>query len=101
MKFNYQIIEKTDSNGKHLPDYDTLIENASCEEEAEQWRRAKEEDYRPTFNMLVCLKMTCGHWEIFQSIVNYCHDLDEELDILYRHSLESKCTHCICNFCSM
>lgn len=97
-KFNYQIITEKDENGRHIPDYDKLIANASCEEEAAEWRSAKEHKYHPTFNLIVCMKMTCGHWEIFQSIVNYCHDLDDELEMLYRLSLKSKCTHCICHW---
>ncbi len=41
-KFNYQIITEKDENGRHIPDYDKLIANASCEEEAAKWRNAKE-----------------------------------------------------------
>ena len=95
---NYQIMVNTDNNGKYLPDYDELIKNASCIEEAEKWQEAKSRGTSFAFNMVVCLKQTCGHWEIFQSPVNEYHRLTDELQMLVDHSRESKCTRCICGW---
>ena len=94
MKFNYQIMTKQDAEGRYIPDYDSLIANSSCEAEAKEWQDAQKRDFRFAWNMVVAMRMKCGDWEIFQTPVNQWHPLEDELEMLYSHALESECTRC-------
>ena len=95
---NIQVITMQDADGRYLPNYDELIASASCEDEIKKWTEAKERNFKPTWNMITCMKNTCGHWEIFQSPVNEHHPLAQEVRELYEHSQHSKCTRCICGW---
>lgn len=103
MTFNYQIMEP-DKNGKYNPDYEKLIANSSCKEEAQKWKEAQElRELCPgfggfTFNMVVCMKQKCGHWEIFQSPINEFYKLDETLELMHNESMNRDCTRCICGW---
>lgn len=96
--FNYQIMTNKNEDGKYVPNYEMLIANSSCEEEADAWRKAESFHTEFTWNMVVAMKMACGHWEVFQSSVNEYNPLDETLELLYEHSLHSECTKCICGW---
>lgn len=97
MNINYEIMK--DIGGKYFPDYAERIANATCQEEAEAWRKAsKNMNEGFVFNMVVCLRMKCGDWEVFQSPVNEYYSLEDTLDELIEHSKNYKCTRCVCGW---
>ena len=111
MKINYQIMEEYQKNGdgKYIPDFDQLIADATCEEEAAYIRDVKErtERYLSTpgyesmagfaFNMVYVTRQRCGHFEMFQSPMNEHHPLEEVLEQAEEHT-KMDCTRCICNW---
>lgn len=107
-RINYQIMTEeqvTEVKGsiwgsykKYLPNYDELIKNSTCEEEANKWQEAKERKVTFTFNMVYATKQTCGHWEIFQTPYNEYHTLENNLKQAEQHAKENECTRCICGW---
>lgn len=98
MTTNYQVMENQE-NGVYTPDYERLIKNATCEEEAQKWREAQQRGMRFAFNLVVCLKQACGHWEIFQQPATDAYPpVEELLRILEEESSKRRCTRCICGF---
>ncbi|MCD8013281.1 MAG: hypothetical protein LUG99_08915 [Lachnospiraceae bacterium] len=105
MKINYQIM--TDKQGEcYIPDYNALIANATCEEEAEYIQSVEEQQERMAahgfergfrWNMVYVTRQSCGHFEIFQTPCNEYHTLQENLQIAEGHSKE-RCTKCICGW---
>lgn len=110
MNINYQVMDITQRNsyGNYIPDYNKLLEGATCEEESEYIRklmektdaqlnssRAKNAGY--TFNMVYIVRQACGHFEIFQSPQNAYYPLDKVLQQAEEHS-KRNCTRCTCNW---
>ena len=104
-KINYQIM--TNKQGEnYIPDYDALIANATCEEEAEYIRSVKEREEQMAakglrtgfaWNMVYVNRQSCGHFEIFQTPFNEYHTLERNMQIAEEHSKE-RCTRCICGW---
>lgn len=111
MEINYQIMDETQKNGegKYIPDFDKLLEGATCEEEADYIREVRERTERYlsspgyesfagfAFNMVYITRQSCGHFEMFQSPMNSFYTLDSILNEAENHS-KMKCTRCICNW---
>lgn len=107
MKINYQIMsEKVKTNDgwcgqekeAYKPNYDELIKNATCEEEAEYIRKVKERNSTFAFNMVYITKQKCGHYEIFQIPCNEYYTVERNLKFAEEHAVTSKCTRCVCNW---
>jgi len=109
MKINYQIMSdnQKNENGKYVPDIDKLIQTATCAEELEyimkivqRYDERKETGFTLEFayNMIYITRLTCGHFEIFQTPCNEHYSLHENLKNAKTHAETSKCTKCICNW---
>lgn len=108
MKINYQIMNESqlvevkgwygEVDKKYLPNYDELIKNATCEEEAAKWEECKESNSTFTFQVVYATKQKCGHWEVFQSPYNEYHTIERILEEAKEHAKENKCTRCICGW---
>lgn len=89
--------------GKYIPDFEKLINEATCEEELLYIRSVKEsfENYNEkgfSHNMIYITRQKCGHFEIFQAPLNEYYTIEENLKRAEKHALESKCTKCICGW---
>ena len=88
-----------------IPNYDELIKNASCKEEAKKWEEAKKRGYKPPEGWACgCFRQECGHFEILQHPI-YIDDAgnptiteDEVMKILADDSSKRKCTKCVCGW---
>ena len=96
-RINYRVMPEN-AGGTYLPDYDMLIENSTCQAEADKWRESKERNVTFAWNMVYCTKMRCSHFAIFQSPQNEHYPLDEVLRQAKEYAAHSKCTACIINF---
>ena len=96
-KINYQVMPKK-ADGTYLPDYDTLIQNSTCQAEADKWRELKAQNYSFAWNMVYCTQMKCGHFEVFQSPQNEHYPLDKVLQQAREYASHNKCTGCIVNY---
>lgn len=96
MMFNYQIVAKPNEKGKYVPDYSLLKNNASCQEERDYIQQVAERGHAFAFNMVYVMKMSCGHFEIFQHHVFSEAEALEWLNMMARE--DRKCTRCICNW---
>lgn len=108
-KINYQIMAESQKNvhGKYIPDYEKLIEGATCEDEVSYIRKVQEQSKkwleRPgyeryagfAYNMVYITRQKCGHFEIFQTPCNEYHNLEENLHQAEEHARKMKCTRCI------
>lgn len=108
-KINYQIMAESQKNkyGQYIPDFEKLIEGATCEDEvsyirtvqewSEKWQRKPEcERYAGfAYNMVYITRQKCGHFEIFQTPCNEHYSLEENLRQAEEHAKEMKCTRCI------
>lgn len=122
---NYQIMGESNllDNGKYMPDWDRLIENASSEDEKQyletvradqlnlinpgriQFRSSSDRhmaavhrnDAGFAFNMVYVSKMNCGHYEIFQTPCSKYHTLKTNLRLAREHASHNKCSRCITN----
>ena len=101
-RINYQIIPATrvDKVGQHIPDWDALIANATCEEEAEYLKEAQKTMHGRGFayNMIYVTRQKCGHFEIFQTSCNVYYPLDENLKQAREHAEKHSCTACTCGW---
>lgn len=109
MSFNYQVLTNKTKDGRYIPDYDKLIENASCQEEIDyiksvQERQALYAEKNPSylgfaFNFVYVMKQKCGHYEIFQHPgYGISYILDEIREHAEYHAADMKCTRCTCNW---
>lgn len=111
MKVNYQIMDENQKNsyGKYIPDFEKLINEATCEEEVlhihsvqEMFENYKENGYEDfcgfAYNMVYITRQKCGHFEIFQTPQNEYYSVEENLKQAEKHAIESKCTRCTCRF---
>lgn len=96
-RINYQIMPHK-SDGAYLPDYDELIQNSTCQSEADKWRELKAKNLTFAWNMVYCTQMRCGHFEVFQSPQNEHYPLENVLQQAREYASRSKCTSCIINF---
>lgn len=102
---NYQIMsEKQGEN--YFPDYESLIQDASCAEEAEYIRsvRTQQEKWAAhgfktgfAYNMVYVQRQSCGHYEIFQTPCNEFRPLQEALQVAQMHQ-SKRCTKCVCGW---
>lgn len=101
-RINYQLIPSTrvDKVGQHIPDWDALIANATCEEEAEYLKGLQEKMHGLGFayNMIYVTRQKCGHFEIFQTPCNVHYPLDENLKQAREHAETHACTACTCGW---
>lgn len=93
--------------GRYIPDFETLISKATCEEEVsyirsvqETFERYKKMGYEKSsgfsFNMVYITRQKCGHFEMFQTPHNEYYTLENNLKQAEKHAIEYKCTKCIC-----
>ena len=95
----YQIMtEKQKQNGRYTPDYDTLIKNATSEEEKHYIKAVKKAGVTFAYNMVYITKQACGHYEIFQTPQNEYYSLEANLKRAEEHAARRKCTRCICKW---
>jgi len=108
MKINYQIMDESqkNENGKYVPNIGKLTQTATCAEELEYileavyWYDEREEKgftLEFVYNMIFIIRLTCGHFEIFQTPCNEYYSLHENLKEAKEQAETSKCTKCICN----
>lgn len=96
---NYQIMSGDQKEeGKYYPDYDSLMNNASCETEREYISKVRERNFGFAYNMVYVAKQKCGHFEIFQTPLNQWYTLEDNLRVGKEHTETMKCSHCISNF---
>lgn len=109
MKINYQIMDESQKNeyGQYIPDFEILIEGATCEEEISYIRMVRERVtqrlLKPgyehwagfAYNMVYITRQKCGHFEIFQTPCDERYSLEENLHQAEEHAKEMKCTRCI------
>lgn len=50
------------------------------------------------YNMVYLMKQACGHYEIFQSLVNSESEAIKWLDLMAEEAKTRKCTRCICGW---
>ena len=104
MRINYQLMGEANKNehGRYIPDYDALIDGATCEDERKEWEATKAfaEKYELEFpfELVTCLQQRCGHWEVFQHPIGCVYSVKEALDNLVESSKSRRCTRCICNW---
>jgi hypothetical protein len=92
MIVNFQI-----SDGTHpFPNYQRLIESASCKDEAVYLREIEERNITFAYNMVYITRQACEHFEIFQTPQNEHYPLDNILKRAVEHAVKNKCTRCIC-----
>lgn len=96
---NYQIMtESQKQNGRYIPDYEVLINNATSEEEKQYIETIRKAGIAFAYNMVYVTKQTCGHYEIFQTPQNEYYTLEDKLKQAEEHAKSRKCTRCICKF---
>ena len=104
MRINYQLMTEANKNsrGRYVPDYDTLIKNATCEDERNAWQEAQkfteELGLDFTFELVTCMKQACGHWEVFQHPIGTAYTVKQALSSLESESKNRRCTRCICHW---
>ena len=103
------------ADGKHYPNWDELIRNASDEDEKEYLRHSKAVRERMgddgfAFGLLITARQECGHYELFQHPVYRKYNADPtENDIMQsvedaihiirlQKAEHRKCTRCICGW---
>ena len=96
-RFNYQVMSEQASS-EYLPDYDMLIQNATCNAEADKWRELQACKRSFAWNMVYCAQMKCGHFEVFQTPQNEHCPLDDNLKRAREYAEHSKCSLCIINY---
>lgn len=109
MKINYQIMDESQKNqhGRYIPDYQKLIEGATCKEEIEYIENIIERETKRiatgnevlngfAFNMIYLTRQSCGHFEIFQTPCNEYHTLEKNLQLATEYAEKFKCTCCTC-----
>ena len=110
-------ILKPRANGKHYPDYDEFIRNASCDEERKCLvesrkfaidRALKGDEIGFNFGIVYVTKMGCGHYELFQHPIfreygeeptenDIIRSLQDMLEIV-KETKNNECTKCTCHF---
>jgi hypothetical protein len=111
-KYNYQIMAEGQKNsyGNYIPDFKQLIAGATCDEEVAYINEVKDrndewsqkngyklfEGY--AYNMVYITKLTCGHFEMFQTPYNEYHTLQNNFAMAEEYAKENRCTRCISNF---
>lgn len=110
MKANYQVMRENQRNcyGKYIPDFEKLIEGASCADEISYIHKVMDEikmwqsmpGYESfagfAFNMVYITRQKCGHFEIFQTPLNEFNSLEGILKHAEEHASEYKCSRCVC-----
>ena len=98
MKLNYQIMNESQKTERgYLPNYDELIANSSCEEEANKWKEVQSRNFTFAFRGVYATKQACGHWEIFQHPISDVRTIEEMIEFAESHA-DRKCTRCICGW---
>lgn len=75
---NYQILEKKNSTGHYIPDFEAFISDASCPEEEEYIRSVQHQfdEYERkgypefagfAFEFVFVVRNSCGHYEMYQN----------------------------------
>ena len=112
-------ILKPGKDGKHYPNYDEMIKNATDNDERdylievkerhEKWKANGFEDGF-NFGIVYTTKMACGHYELFQHPIyrhygkepddsNIIESIEDVINIIHLTKAEGmKCTRCICGF---
>ena len=107
LKVQYAIMtDERKIEGKYVPSFDELIAEAPNDEMAQKWADSKDL-YESTkdksfgfdgfaFNSVYMMKMSCGHYEIFQHHSRDEDDLMEWVELMQSEKYYKKCTRCIC-----
>ena len=109
MKANYQIMNENqkNENDKYVTDIEKLKQTATCAEEVEyiqkimKWYEERKEKgfaFEFAFNMIYITKMSCGHYEVFQTPCNQYYSLNETLKEAKERAEKWKCTRCHCKW---
>lgn len=110
LKVQYVIMtdENKNNEGSYVPKFDELIAEAPNDEMSAKWIEARDlfarlgEDNPKyegfAFNSIYMMKMSCGHYEIFQHSVRSEDDLVEWIALMQSEKHYKKCTRCICEF---
>lgn len=108
LKVQYEIMCEKGEYG-YTPNYDILIEEAPNEEMENEWRRCEEtfkkmkKSDNPklsafAFNSVYMIKMSCGHYEIFQHPSQNEKELIDWIKLMQSPKYYHKCTFCVCDF---
>lgn len=100
---HYNFVKMTEyRNNKYYPDYNMLLAQATTEKERQYILRVQEQsaakDIEFAYNTVAIVKNKCGHYEILQFHTWGTLSVYYNLDSIYKHSKENKCTRCICNW---
>lgn len=113
-------IMKPNKEGKHFPNYDTMIEHARDNEERdylisvkhrkEEWAAKGYPDEGFAFGIVYTSKMACGHYELLQHPIfreygkepteeNIMESVEDIFECVRIFKAEHrKCTRCICGW---
>lgn len=108
MKINYQIMDESQKNagGRYIPDFEKLIEGASCKDEVSYINEVKERiqkymsdpelaEYAGfSYEMVYVVRQKCGHFEMFQTSCK-SHSVDDILKLAEQTAIKMECTRCI------
>lgn len=108
MKINYQVMDESQKNayGHYIPDFEKLIEGATCEDEASYINDVKERiqkymsdpglaEYAGfSYRMVYVIKQKCGHFEMFQTSCE-SYSVEEILRLAENTANKMECTKCI------
>lgn len=96
--------EENKNNGSYVPSFDELIAEAPNDEMVAKWEecmdlieRTKGKEFSFdgfAFNCVYMMKMSCGHYEIFQHPARSEEELIEWIKLM--QSEGRKCSRCIC-----
>ena len=105
-KIQYEIMTEENKNeeGKYVPSFDKLFREAPNGAMAMKWTECQNTmAKRPfkfqgfTFNLVVMVKQTCGHYEILQHPFNAKYEnLEDVLQQFAEEGQNRRCTRCIC-----
>lgn len=110
MATQFEIMTEENKNdaGSYVPNYDELIAEAPNDEMVAKWISSKElheslaeKDVRYggfAFNCVYMMKMSCGHYEIFQHSARSEEELVDWIKMMQSDEYYKKCTSCICDF---
>ena len=105
LKAQYVIMtdENKNNEGSYVPNYDELTAQAPNVEMMTKWIQSRDIHAELegkfggfAFNSIYMIKMSCGHYEIFQHSARDEDDLLEWIELMQSDKYYKDCTMCIC-----